>query len=153
MFSQFKNESKELKLLCEVNNISPYNSGGGNYHYELDDNHFHWLYNLSVETEKSTVPSTPNDICDCGLVLWEVIESYCNSISKNYSTETTTNLDDLEKDIEKHIKSLGINGLFNEMNDGFLGVVEKKFSSIVPITKSINKEILAILDSRINPLK
>ena len=138
MFELFENETKEMKSFCEENNFVAYHSGGGCYHYMLNDSIYTWLVNLFDGDWSTDIPNSPNDLIMGGLWLDDVSEAYYNSINKNVNYE-------IKDDIITHLKKLNIKNVYLD-NHGNINIQKIKFVDMILLMKKINNEIEKFLD-------
>jgi|21_taG_2_1085346.scaffolds.fasta_scaffold05803_5 hypothetical protein len=135
MFELFDNETKEMKSFCEDNNFVAYHSGGGCYHYMLNDSIYTWLVNDFNEHE--SVPKSPNDLIMGGLWLDNVWDEYDDLIGGNAIFP--------RDNIIKHLKSLNMQNVYLD-DHGNINTWDIKFVDMIPLMKKINNEIQKILD-------
>ena len=136
MFELFDNETKEMKSFCEDNNFIAYHSGGGCYHYMLNDSIYTWLVN--DDTYDIGIPNSPNDLIGSGLWLDDVIEAYYNSINKDVNYE-------IKDDIINHLKKLSIKNVDLDYY-GNINIENVKFVDMTPSMKKVNYFIQKFLD-------
>ena len=137
MFEVFENESEELKIFCKENNLVAYHSGGGCYHYQLENKQFGdnygWLFNLM--DDYMGVPKTPNDICYCGLWLEDVIEHHYQSNKIEWDYDYESEKKEIVNRIYNSTKVLSKDWV---NNGGNINIENKKLKDIIPIVKNIN---------------
>lgn len=138
MFELFENETKEMKSFCKDNNFVAFHSGGGCYHYLLDNSIYTWLVNLFDGDWSTDIPNSLNDLIMGGLWLDDVIEDYYNSINQNPNYE-------IKDYIINHLKSLNMQNVYLD-DHGNINIQKIKFVDMIPLMKKINNEIQKILD-------
>jgi len=137
MFELFENETKEMKSFCKDNNFVAFHSGGGCYHYLLDDSIYTWLVNLFEGDWSTDIPNSPNDLIMGGLWLDDVWEEYDNLIGDNAIFP--------KDNIINHLKSLNMKNVYLD-DYGNINIQKIKFVDMIPLMKKINNEIQIILD-------
>ena len=137
MFELFDNETKEMKSFCEDNNFVAFHSGGGCYHYMLNDSIYTWLVNLFDGDWSTDIPNSPNDLIMGGLWLDNVWEEYDNLIGDNAIFP--------KDNIINHLKSLDMKNVYLD-DYGNINIQKIKFVDMIPLMKKINNEIQIILD-------
>ena len=137
MFELFDNETKEMKSFCEDDNFVAFHSGGGCYHYMLNDSIYTWLVNLFDGDWSTDIPNSPNDLIMGGLWLDNVWEEYDNLIGDNAIFP--------KDNIINHLKSLDMKNVYLD-DYGNINIQKIKFVDMIPLMKKINNEIQIILD-------
>ena len=131
----FNRETQELTDFCETNNLVQYHSGGGNFHYALNDEKTPWLFNAK---DYESLPTHPSDVCVGGLWLGDIVDIFIESNDVDDAGE-------LMDKLEQHLIDSNIDGVV--VNNSNVNIEDKSFIDILPIVDNVNVAIKNFLES------